>query len=128
MAPNGNAHHLGLIDHRLDLLGTIMLIAAGVPSPDTAAGSPDFNGIGILAQTLTHRTAQLPRTVDLVTPRMRLLVLELAAAMRVAMPGSAAKPETRRVDARPLEHPVVDAVAHMDAKPPDLAHSGETMG
>ena len=128
MAPNGNAHHLRLVDYRLDFLGTIMLSATGVPTPDTAAGSPNLDGIGVLAQALPNSTAQLPRPIHLIAPRMRLLILELAAAVRIAMSRSAAKAQARRIDARALEHAVIDAIAHVDTKPPHFAHSGKAMG
>ena len=46
VAPHGDADHLCLVDHGLDLLGAVVLVATGVPAPDAATGSPDLDGIG----------------------------------------------------------------------------------
>ena len=44
------------------------------------------------------------------------------------MPRGAAKAKACCIDARTLEHTVIDAIAHVDAKPPHLAHGGKAMG
>ena len=128
MAPHRNAHHLGLVDHGLDLLGAIMLVAAGVPAPDAAAGCPDLDGIGVLAQTTANGLAQVPRTVYLVAPRMGLFVLQLAAVMGVTVAGGAAEAQAGGVHARALEDALVDAVADMQTKAADLADGGQAVG
>ena len=68
VTPHGDADHLGLFDHGLDLLGAVVLVATGIPAPDAATGSPDLDGIGVLTQATTDSLAKIPRTVDLIAP------------------------------------------------------------
>ena len=124
VAPHGDADHLGLFDHGLNLLGAVVLVAAGVPAPDAATGSPDLDGIGVLAQATTDGLAQIPRTVDLIAPGVRLL----AAVVGVAVAGNAAEAKAGGQNARALEDALVDAVTDLDTKAADLADGGEAVG
>ena len=128
VAPHGDADHLGLIDHGLDLLGAVVLVATGVPAPDAAAGSPDLDGVGVLAKATTNGLAQIPRTVDLIAPGMGLFVLELAAVVGVTVAGSAAEAQTGSENAGALEDALLNAVADLDAEAADLADGGQAMG
>ena len=128
VAPHGDADHLGLFDHGLNLLGAVVLVAAGVPAPDAATGSPDLDGIGVLAQATTDGLAQIPRTVDLIAPGVRFLVELLAAVVGVAVAGNAAEAKAGGQNARALEDALVDAVTDLDTKAADLADGGEAVG
>ncbi|VWM09303.1 Uncharacterised protein [Collinsella intestinalis] len=128
VAPHRDADQLGLVDDGLDLLGAVVLVATRVPAPDATAGSPDLDGIGVLTQAATNGLAQIPRTVDLIAPRMGLFVLELAAVVGVTVAGGAAEAEAGGEDARTLEDALIDAVANLNAEAADLAHGGQTVG
>ena len=128
VTPHGDADHLCLFDHGLNLLGAVVLVATGVPTPDTATGSPDLDGIGVLAQATTDGLTQIPRTVDLVAPGVGVLVELLGAVVGVAVAGNAAEAEASGQNARALEDALVDAVADLDTKAADLADGGEAVG
>ena len=128
VAPHGDADHLCLFDHGLNLLGAVVLVAAGVPAPDAATGSPDLDGIGVLAQATADGLAQIPRTVDLIAPGVRFLVELLAAVVGVAVAGNAAEAKAGGQNARALEDALVDAVTDLDTKAADLADGGEAVG
>ena len=128
VTPHGDADHLCLFDHGLDLLGAIVLVATGIPTPDAATGSPDLDGIGVLAQATTDGLAQIPRTIDLVAPGMGFLVELLGAVVGVTVAGNAAEAKTSGQNARALEDALVDAVANLDTKAADLADGSETVG
>lgn len=84
-------------------------------------GSPDLDGIGVLAQATTDGLAQIPRAVDLVAPGVGFLVELLGAVVRVTVAGNAAEAEAGGQNARALKDALVDAVTDLDTKAADLA-------
>ena len=128
VAPQRDAGELALVGDGLDLLGAHELTAAGVPAPDPAAGGPDLDGVGVLAQAQAHGVAQLPRAVDLVAPGVGVLAHLQRELVGVAVAGGAAEAQAGGVDARALHDAHVDQVADGDAVAADLADGGEAVG
>lgn len=127
VTPHGDADHLCLFDHGLDLLGAIVLVATGIPTPDAATGSPDLDGIGSRAGD-DGRPCADPKDHRPGRPRMGFLVELLGAVVGVTVAGNAAEAKTSGQNARALEDALVDAVANLDTKAADLADGGEAVG
>ncbi len=125
VGPHRNVPHLALIHHRLDLLHGIMLVHRCFPTPDTAAGGPNLNGVRILPQAPPHCFAQIPRAVHTFRPGMGSPVLVAGKFMGIAMAAGSAKAQTGGYHPGPLHYPLLDHVANGDAKPGNFAHSGQ---